>query len=137
MATSTAAAQAGLLGAGPGETTWLESLDVQIFMLAVGGAATLLGMTTLEGIKEKNSGRCPDKNYDYLDTLPKINSVLILTVAVYFLYLAWMEDKRKSKNTLLSRLLLANIFAVAAAVIKTDAAYRPKQTAVDIEEEVE
>ncbi|ODU58347.1 MAG: hypothetical protein ABT01_00535 [Clostridium sp. SCN 57-10] len=115
-------------------------LSIETQMLALFGiiVASILGIMTLQGLKEQQSGVCPGKDYGFIDTLPKISTTILLATAVYFVYLAYQNHMARPDNPRLTWLMIASIAGLFGSVIRADIAYLSVMpTAARLEEEVE
>lgn len=116
----------------------LLSIEAQMLALVAAAIASIIGVMTLQGIKEQQSGAYPGTDYGFIEGFPKISTAILLAVAVYFAYFANENHKLNPDNPRLTWLLAASIAALIAAVIRFDIAYLPATpTTARIEEEVQ
>lgn len=101
------------------EAGGIYGLEMQIIMVVLGIIASVLAIITLQGIDEKKSEKCADKDYRYLVLLPKIGIVLSLIVAIYFMSFAYKEHQDKPENMSLNWIFYASLLVLAAVLIKT------------------
>ena len=113
----------------------LESLDTQIYAVILAITANVLSLMVLQGFKEQLSDECPDKDYDYLKTLPKFSTAIFAGVATYYLYLSWKHSKEQTDNDFLTWLLVANILAFVASLIKLFLAWQEPDISTGVVEE--
>ena len=130
MSIGTQAPPPGISGASS-----LESLDNQIFAVVLSITANVLSLMVLQGFKEQLTDECPDKDYDYLKTLPKISTVIFAGVATYYLYLSWKHRENDTESDFLTWLLVANILAFVAALIKVYLAWKYPDVSTGVVEE--
>lgn len=116
----------------------LLSIDAQMFALAAAAIASIIGVMTLQGIKEQQSGMYPGRDYGFIEGFPKISTAILLAVSIYFAYFANENHKSSPDNPRLTWLLVASVAALLAAVIRFDITYLPTTpTTARIEEEVQ
>lgn len=116
----------------------LLGLDAQMVALFAIIVATIISIMTLQGLKEQQSGVCPEKDYSFLKQLPKVSTAILLAAGLYFLYLAYHDHKANPENSRLNWLFIANLAAVTAALIRADIAYLPgTPSEAQLTEEVE
>lgn len=106
--------------------TQRELIDGQILSSYMGIIAFIIAIIAQFGFKEKETGIYPNKNYDYLNTLVKINVVIVAFVALYFLYVSYVEYE-KNKTLGLELFIIANILAVVTIAIKMYVIFSEKQ----------
>lgn len=121
-----------------GERNPLLSIEMQMLALAAAAIASIMGIMTLQGIKEQRSGAYPGKNYGFIEGFPRISTAILLAVAIYFAYFANENHKASPDNPRLAWLLAASIAALLAAFIRFDIAYLPTTpTTARLEEKVQ
>lgn len=120
-----------------GETSYLQSIDMQMAVLAATIIATVLAIIVLQGIKDQQAGLYPCKDYSFIGQLPRLSTAIMAAAALYFLYLAWEEHKRDPESKTLTLLFVANALAVGAAIVKLDVLYTTPENNTEIEDVIE
>lgn len=120
------------VSAGFGTTTGgIFGINTQEIMLLIGAVATILAISALELIRERQSGKNPDKDYSNITNFANISVLLSLVTATYFAYFVY-EQRKITKASALDGLLLANIFAVAGALIQAYVAFKAQKPSTDV-----
>lgn len=120
----------------PGQDPFWETLNGQILSVVGVIAANALTLYVLQGEKEKHAGLHPEKNYAYLDNLPRVSALLFLATSAYFLYVSYLESEYK-KTSPFYWILFANLLVMGAISIKTGVTFtrRPEAAAEAVEEQ--
>lgn len=86
--------------------------------------ATMIGsaivIVVLQGTKDRLLNRCPGKNYDYLEVLPKISGLIFMFAAIFYFYDTWRQKNENPGQKSLTLLLAANFLALVAAAVKLE-----------------
>lgn len=121
-----------------GETgNYWQSIDMQMAALVAVIIATVLSIMVLQGIKDQREGRYPCKDYSFIDEFPRISTAITAAVALYFLYLAWVDHKKNPESSTLTWLFVANAFALGAASVKLDVLYLAPENDTEVEDVIE
>ena len=120
-----------------GDVSYLQSIDVQMAVLAATIVATALAIIVLQGIKDQQEGLFPCKDYSFIDKLPRVSTAILAAAALYFFYLAWEEHKGNPESKTLTLLFVANALAVGAAIVKLDVLYTAPESDAELEEVIE
>lgn len=112
-------------------TGGIFGINTQEIMLLVGGVATILAIAALELIREKQSGKNPNKDYSNITNYANVSVLLSLVTAAYFTYFVY-EQRKITKASALDWLLFANMLAVAGALIQAYVAFRAQKPSTDV-----
>lgn len=125
--------------AAAGEETgsYWQSIDVQIAALMAVIIATALSIMVLQGIKDQQEGRYPCKDYSFIQELPRVSTAITAAVALYFLYLAWLDHKKNPESSTMTWLFVANALALGAASVKLDVLYLAPENDTEVEDVIE
>ncbi|MEA4920184.1 MAG: hypothetical protein VB078_04620 [Clostridiaceae bacterium] len=106
--------------AGLDTTKRVHNLNNQIGAVMATMIGSAIVIVVLQGTKERLLNRCPGKNYDYLEVLPKISGLIFMFAAIFYFYDTWRQKKETPGQKSLSLLLAANFLALVASAIKLE-----------------
>lgn|GEM_PF-6361708 len=116
-------------------TSSLESLDAQMAAVVLAIIANIMALMVLQGFKERLTEQCPDKDYGYLTTFPKITTAIFVGLSAYYLYLTWRQKGRRPDNNWITWLVVANVLALGAALMKMYVAWEQPAASTGVVEE--
>ena len=119
-------------GLGPEEFT--ELMHGQIIATIFGILAYLIAIATFYGFAEQAQGTCPDRDYSYLGVLVKLNVIIVLGVAAYFVYASYVQYEADPERWDIKWVLWANIVALGVVAVKLYIIYQTQQPS-DVESE--
>lgn len=102
----------------PSDIKAARNLDRQIAAVMATIAASVIVIVTLQGTKDRLLDIFPNKNYDYLEKLPKISSMIFVFTSLFYVYDTWRQCRETPGQRSLSFLLAANSLAMVAAAVK-------------------